>query len=89
MPAQGTAITDVPRQFATFSASGDRVAVALHSINPGEIGELCAPGGNFMDCYWNRPEQTESAFRPGWYHSGDAGYMDNAGTCFSWIGSRT
>jgi hypothetical protein len=59
-----------------LSASYDRVAVAFHSINPGEIGELCAQGGNFMDCYWNRPEETESAFRGGWYHSGDAGYLD-------------
>jgi acyl-CoA synthetase (AMP-forming)/AMP-acid ligase II len=82
MPAQGTAITDLPRQFATLSASGDRVAVAFRRINPGEIGELCAAGGNFMDCYWNRPEETESAFRGGWYHSGDAGYMDKAGYLF-------
>src|SRR5438067_4444445 len=45
----------------------------------GESGEVCARAGNFMDCYWNRPEETEEAFRGGWYHSGDMGYLDDEG----------
>ena len=36
-------------------------------------------GGNFMREYWNRPEQTETAFRDGWYHTGDAGHIDEEG----------
>ena len=29
--------------------------------------------------YWNRPEETDEAFRGGWYHTGDAGYLDDDG----------
>jgi long-chain acyl-CoA synthetase len=45
----------------------------------GETGEVCARAGNYMHEYWNRPEETASAFRGGWYHTGDAGYLDDAG----------
>ena len=43
----------------------------------GETGEVCARGGNFMREYWKQPEATAEAFRDGWYHSGDAGYLDD------------
>ena len=29
--------------------------------------------------YWNKPEATDDAFAGGWYHSGDAGYLDADG----------
>jgi crotonobetaine/carnitine-CoA ligase len=29
--------------------------------------------------YWNMPEKTVEAWRNGWFHSGDAGYMDENG----------
>ncbi len=45
----------------------------------GTTGEVCAKAGNYMQSYWNRPQETEAAFRGGWYHTGDAGYMDAAG----------
>ncbi len=45
----------------------------------GENGEVCARAGNFMDCYWNRPKETDEAFRGGWYHTGDMGRMDENG----------
>jgi long-chain acyl-CoA synthetase len=32
-----------------------------------------------MKEYWNRPEQTDRAFAGGWYHTGDAGYLDKHG----------
>ena len=44
----------------------------------GETGEVCARAGNFMTEYWNKPEAT-ATFRDGWYHSGDAGYLDERG----------
>ncbi len=45
----------------------------------GETGEVCARGGNFMIGYWKQPEATADAFRDGWYHTGDAGYLDEDG----------
>jgi long-chain acyl-CoA synthetase len=45
----------------------------------GERGEVCAKGGNYMTEYWRKPEATEDAFRGGWYHTGDAGYLDGDG----------
>jgi long-chain acyl-CoA synthetase len=29
--------------------------------------------------YWNRPDETAAAFKGGWYHTGDAGYLDSDG----------
>jgi acyl-CoA synthetase (AMP-forming)/AMP-acid ligase II len=51
-------------------------------LPPGENGEVCARGGNFMKEYWNRPVETEQAFRNGWYHTGDEGHMDEDGYLF-------
>ncbi len=45
----------------------------------GEVGEVCVRGGNYMIEYWNKPEATTEVFRGGWYHSGDAGYLDEEG----------
>ncbi|HEX7444378.1 MAG TPA: AMP-binding protein [Acidimicrobiales bacterium] len=45
----------------------------------GQAGEVCARGGNFMVEYWHQPEATAEAFRDGWYHTGDAGYLDDGG----------
>ena len=45
----------------------------------GEDGEVCARAGNFMQRYWNRPEETDDAFRDGWYHTGDEGHLDADG----------
>ncbi len=51
-------------------------------LGAGEIGEVCARGGNFMTEYWNKPDATEEVFRGGWYHTGDAGYLDEDGYLF-------
>ena len=48
----------------------------------GETGEVCARAGNFMREYWNKPDATAEVFRDGWYHSGDAGYLDADGYLF-------
>src|SRR4029077_3275580 len=52
------------------------------ALPTGETGEVCARGGNFMTEYWNKPDATEESFRGGWYHSGDAGYLDDQGYLF-------
>ena len=48
-------------------------------VGVGTIGEVCARSGNFMIEYWNKPEATAEVFRDGWYHTGDAGYLDQDG----------
>ncbi|HEY4928849.1 MAG TPA: AMP-binding protein, partial [Acidimicrobiales bacterium] len=48
-------------------------------VAQGGTGEVCARGGHFMVEYWNQPEATRQAFRDGWYHTGDAGYLDAEG----------
>ena len=53
----------------------------------GEVGEVCVRGGQFMREYWRRPEETAEAFRDGWYHSGDAGRVDDEG--FVYLVDRT
>jgi acyl-CoA synthetase (AMP-forming)/AMP-acid ligase II len=51
-------------------------------LPPGQTGEVCARSGSIMKEYWNRPEQTTSSFAGGWYHTGDAGYLDEHGYLF-------
>jgi long-chain acyl-CoA synthetase len=51
-------------------------------LEPHRTGEVCARGGNLMREYWNRPDETAAAFRGGWYHTGDAGYLDEDGYLF-------
>jgi acyl-CoA synthetase (AMP-forming)/AMP-acid ligase II len=48
----------------------------------GEIGEICYQGESLMTGYWARPDATAIAIRNGWFHSGDAGYMDKDGFIF-------
>jgi acyl-CoA synthetase (AMP-forming)/AMP-acid ligase II len=48
-------------------------------VADGEDGEVCARAGNFMQCYWNRPDETADAFRDGWYQTGDEGHLDADG----------
>lgn len=38
---------------------------------PGEHGELWLKGANITKGYWNRPDADETAFRDGWFRSGD------------------
>ena len=62
--------------------AGSRLSIQDERGNllpPGESGEVCAQAGNYMQRYWNRPDETEAAFRDGWYHTGDAGYLDADG----------
>lgn len=48
----------------------------------GETGEICVRGPAVSPGYWNRPEETATAFRGGWLHTGDAGYLDEDGFLF-------
>jgi acyl-CoA synthetase (AMP-forming)/AMP-acid ligase II len=47
--------------------------------DPGEVGEIVIGGAMVMRGYWNRADATAEAIRDGWFHSGDAGYLDEDG----------
>ncbi len=47
--------------------------------DPGEVGEVVLSGANIMAGYWEAPQATAEVIRDGWYHSGDAGSVDEDG----------
>jgi long-chain acyl-CoA synthetase len=51
-------------------------------LKEGEVGEICVRGGNVMQGYWNKPEETAKAMRGEWLLTGDVGYRDSDGYYF-------
>ena len=50
-----------------------------NEVSNGETGQILVRGDNIMKGYWRLPEQTTEALQDGWYLTGDAGYLDDAG----------
>ena len=48
-------------------------------LQTGQKGELVARGANIMPRYWNKPDETNAAFRNGFFRTGDIGYQDQNG----------
>ena len=64
---------------------GIEVQVADESgkqLEIGQRGELVARGANVMLGYWNDNQDTEAAFRNGFFRTGDIGYQDADGYFF-------
>ncbi len=54
-----------------------------HRVLPqGETGEIRIRGPNVTAGYWNRPEETATAYADGCFMTGDIGYMDAAGNFY-------
>jgi len=47
-----------------------------HELPAGEQGEIVIRGEGVMQGYWRRPEESQTALRGGWLHTGDVGRMD-------------
>ena len=51
--------------------------VSGEDVAQGDVGEIWIRSPMVMKGYWNMPDATEEAIRPGgWFRSGDAGYFD-------------
>ncbi|XP_058084103.1 probable CoA ligase CCL9 [Magnolia sinica] len=50
------------------------------TVQPAQVsGEVCIRGPNVTKGYRNNPEANKGAFRFGWFHTGDLGYLDADG----------
>jgi acyl-CoA synthetase (AMP-forming)/AMP-acid ligase II len=85
--AEHQAVDEAPHLLR--SAGKPMAHVELKIVDPddrdlpgGEIGEIAIRGPNVMKGYWNKPKETAFALRGGWYHTGDAGYLDEDGYLF-------
>ena len=65
-----------------FGAQARVVDANDNDLPPGEIGEIVYRGESLMTGYWNRAQETDDVMRGGWFHSGDAGYIDEDGFIF-------
>ena len=50
-----------------------------HDVDDGELGEIVLRGENILKGYYKNPDATATAFRNGWFHTGDIGYRDADG----------
>ncbi len=48
-------------------------------VPPGTLGEIVLRGPKVFKGYWRDPGATAAAFRGGWFHTGDVGYLDRDG----------
>ncbi|HWN11209.1 MAG TPA: long-chain fatty acid--CoA ligase [Pyrinomonadaceae bacterium] len=48
-------------------------------VEDGELGEIVLRGENILKGYYKNPEANRTAFRNGWFHTGDIGYRDKDG----------
>lgn len=54
----------------------------MHDVAPGELGEVVYRSPQLCQGYWDKPDETEEAFRGGWFHSGDLVRIDEEGYLF-------
>ena len=76
--------TDMPERLT--SAGRPALGVEMRVVDDkgalleqGGVGEVACRGPVVMNGYWNAPQATADAIRDGWMHTGDLGYVDDAG----------
>ncbi|MBB5685690.1 fatty acyl-CoA synthetase [Sphingobium boeckii] len=51
----------------------------MNEVPAGARGEIVHRSPQLLAGYWQRDDETEAAFKGGWFHSGDVGIMDEQG----------
>lgn len=77
---------DVRRGLIGIPLRGAGIRVAdpeLNEVPPGVRGEIVMKGPYVTKGYLGLEEETEAAFRKGWFHSGDVAYRDEDGYLYS------
>lgn len=74
-PASGSLSVGLPKFGVDLWIAGE----AGEALPVGEVGEIVVSGPTVSCGYWSRPEETAQAMRPGGFHTGDVGFMDEAG----------
>ncbi|PVZ10190.1 long-chain acyl-CoA synthetase [Actinomycetospora cinnamomea] len=81
---------DGPRAHLMRSAGKAYPWVELKTVDPatgddappGEVGEVWIRSSQVTPGYWGRPEESAQVLTDGWFHTGDAGYLDSDGYLF-------
>jgi long-chain acyl-CoA synthetase len=65
----------------TRAVVAGRVGPAIDGVEMrlGENQEILVRGPNVFQKYWNRPQETATVLRDGWFHTGDQGEVSAAG----------
>ena len=75
---------DARTRFGSIGRAGLHTEIRLvdsddKDVPDGEPGEILVRGRHVAAGYWNDAEQTATAFRDGWFHSGDIAHRDKDG----------
>jgi acyl-CoA synthetase (AMP-forming)/AMP-acid ligase II len=90
LPHRDHVLDGSPEQMKRLASAGiPRTDVEINifdpdgcELPPGETGEIVTRSDLVMKGYWRNPEATAATIKNGWLHTGDMGYMDEAGYLF-------